>query len=242
MQPSENLPARVRAAIEHEAHLDFASNPIDVALDGNALTLSGDVPNIATKQRAFAAACEVAGDTKVVDRLRLASTPELGDGAIRDVACEWLLRDVDFLNCTVRILDSGRWEVMRECQGDSCGEIDVSVADGVISLDGHVISLSHRRLAGVLAWWARGCRAVVNNLEIRPPEDDNDEEVIEALRLVLETDPLIHVPEQITIECRNYCVTLRGIVGSEEERRQAERDAWCLDGVQRVVSALEVRP
>lgn len=242
MQATQDLTTRVRARIEHEAHIDLASHPIEVAVDGDALTLSGDVPSIAAKRLAVGAAREAASGTNIVDRLRLTSATEQGDGAVRDSACEWLLRDIDFLNCTIRFLDSGRWEIMRECRGEWCGQIDVSVADGVVTLDGHVISLSHRRLAGVLAWWARGCRNVVNNLELRPPEDDNDDEVVEALRLVLETDPLVHAPEQIAIECKDYIVTLRGVLGSDEERRQAERDTWCLDGVRRVVNEIEVRP
>lgn len=242
MQAIEHLPTRVRAAIEHEAHIDLASSPIRIELDGDTLTLSGEVASIAAKRLAVTAARDVAGDIEVVDRLRVASTLDKGDGAIRDSVCEWLLRDIDFLNCTIRFSDSGRREVLRERQGEWCGQIDVSVAEGVVTLDGHVISLSHRRVAGVLAWWARGCRNVVNNLELRPPEDDSDEEVIEALRLVLETDPLVHAPEQITIECKDFVVTLRGVAGSNEERRQAARDAWCLDGVRRVIDEIEVRP
>ena len=46
---------------------------------------------------------------------------------------------------------------------------------------GAAISLSHKRLAGVLAWWTPGCRDVVNSLDIVPPERDSDEEVQDAL-------------------------------------------------------------
>jgi len=92
----------------------------------------------------------------------------------------------------------------------------------------------------VLAWWTPGCRDVVNSLDVVPPEEDNDDEVVDALRLVLEMDPLVQA-EQITASCRNYVVTLEGYVRTGEERRQAERDAWALFAVDNVVNRIEVR-
>jgi osmotically-inducible protein OsmY len=103
-----------------------------------------------------------------------------------------------------------------------------------------MISHSHKRLAGVLAWWTPGCRDVVNSLYVEPAEEDNDGEVVDALRLALEMDPLVDAA-QIRARCRNYVVTLDGFVRTEEERRQAERDAWCLFAVDRVVNRIEVR-
>jgi len=240
MQPREIIVNQVRAALERDARIDPAHFPVDILVDGNALTLSGVVPSIASKRVAVSAVSHLDGVDKTVDRLRLASVVEIGDGAIRDAACDSLTRDVDFLNCSLRAMNSGRMEVLRVAGGDSSGEIDMTVTDGVITLDGHVISLSHKRLAGVLAWWARGCRDVMNQLEVRPAEDDNDEEVIEALRLVLETDPLVPAT-QIAIDCHDFIVTLRGIVATEEERKRAELDAWYLHGVRRVINHLEVR-
>jgi len=36
-----------------------------------------------------------------------------------------------------------------------------------------------------------GCRDVVDGLEVKPPEQDNDDELSDALSLVLEVDPMI---------------------------------------------------
>lgn len=66
-----------------------------------------------------------------------------------------------------------------------------------MTLEGRVVSLSHKRLAGVLAWWVPGCR--------------------------------------------DFVVTLDGLVRTEEERRRAEDDAWCLFAVDDVVNRIEVR-
>jgi hypothetical protein len=60
-------------------------------------------------------------------------------------------------------------------------------------------------------------------------------EVLDALRLVLEIDPLVQA-EQITAACRNYRVELKGYVRTEEERRQTELDAWALFAVDNVVN------
>jgi osmotically-inducible protein OsmY len=116
----------------------------------------------------------------------------------------------------------------------------VSVKDGVVTLDGWVISLSHKRMAGVLAWWVPGCRDVVDALEVLPPEQDNDDEVSDALSLVLEMDPMIPHPDQIRIRTQNYVVTLDGLVGTQTEKDRAEQDAWCLFAVDKVINHLAV--
>lgn len=240
MQTKDDLVRRVLAALERGAHIDPVVHPLDVSVATGVVTLSGEVPGISSKRRAVTAATEVEGVQTVIDRLRIAPVAEAGDGAIRDAVCKRISRDVDFFNCTLRVLSSGRLEVLRDASIDPSGAIDIAVEDGVITLSGHVISLSHKRLAGVLAWWARGCRDVDNALEIRPPEEDNDEEVVEATRLVLETDPLVHA-EQIAIGSRDFVVTLKGVVSSEDERQRAELDAWFLHGVRGVINEIEVR-
>jgi osmotically-inducible protein OsmY len=109
-----------------------------------------------------------------------------------------------------------------------------------VTLTGQVISLSHRRLASVTAWWVGGCRDVVNLLELEPAEADGDDEISEALHLVLETDPRVRA-EQITINVENHRITLAGWVATEAERRQAEQDAWCLDAIDGVVNRIQVQ-
>ena len=69
---------------------------------------------------------------------------------------------------------------------------------------------------------------------------DNDDEVTDALRLVLEIDPLIHA-DQILVRTSLGVVSLDGVVAREEEKRSAELDAWYVPGVSEVVNRLEVR-
>jgi osmotically-inducible protein OsmY len=140
----------------------------------------------------------------------------------------------------VRACIKDQVEMLREQAEDNCGSIEVQVEDGIVILDGEVISLSHKRLAGVLAWWTPGCRDVVNGLEVVPPEQDTDDEVTDALRIVLEKDPLVKDPEQIRIRTHDYVVTLEGLVNKEEDRHTAELDAWYLFGVDKVINRIDV--
>ena len=116
--------------------------------------------------------------------------------------------------------------------------IDVMVNDGVVTLDGQVSSLSHKRLAGVLAWWVPGSRDVVNGLEVVPVQEDSDDEIAEAVKLVLEKDPLINA-YRIRVTVRADVVTLEGLVVNNAESEMAEMDAWYVSGVDRVVNRLE---
>ena len=231
---------RVRRALEHEPHINLHRHPVAIGFTDGAVVLEGEMPDVAAKKLALELAGAVDGVRGVIDRLRVAPAEHKGDGAIRDVLCGFLLREPVLRNCAIRLRNKGGIDTLRAVPGDGSGAIEAEVADGVITLDGAVISLSHKRVAGVLAWWTPGCRDVVNSLDVQPPEEDNDAEVVDALRLALEMDPLVQA-DQIQASCRDYVVTLEGYVRSAEERRQAERDAWCLFAVDRVINRIAVR-
>jgi osmotically-inducible protein OsmY len=175
----------------------------------------------------------------VVDRLRVASSERRGDGAIRDSLARFFLEEAEFRNCTLRSMTNNRGQVLREANGDAVGDIEFAVADAVVTLEGHVISLPRRLFAGVLAWWTPGRRDVINALEVRPHYDERDDEVTEALQIVLEADPMVD-PSQIQPRCKSWVVTLQGSVPTEEQTRRAEMDAWYLSGVDRVINELQV--
>ncbi len=85
-----------------------------------------------------------------------------------------------------------------------------------------------------------GSRDVINGLEVEPPEEDNDDEVTEAVRVALEKDRFVSA-DQIRASTQNYVVTLQGIVSTEKEREMAELDAWCVFAVERVINKLGVK-
>lgn len=95
-------------------------------------------------------------------------------------------------------------------------------------------------LAGALAWWVPGSRNVINGIEVAPPQELNDNEVAEAVRLALEKDPLLNA-DAIGVITRNRVAVLEGYVVSPGEKEIAEMDTWCVFGVDLVINRLEVQ-
>ncbi len=230
---------RIQQALEYEPRINLHRYPVKISVVQGAVVIEGEVADIAAKKLALEAAGAVEGTRGVVDRLRVVPSERRGDGAIRDSLANFLLGSNELSNCSIRVANNGRRETLHAAPADGGGSIDVEVKDGVVTLDGNVISLSHKRVAGVLAWWTPGCRDVINSLDVVPREEDIDDEVIDAVRLVLEMDPFVQ-PEQIDVKCSNYVVTLEGYVRTADERRRAELDTWYVFAVDRVVNKLEL--
>ena len=55
-----------------------------------------------------------------------------------------------------------------------------------------------------------GSRDVVNGLEVVPVQEDSDDEIAEAVKLVLEKDPLVNA-YRIRVTVRAAVVTLEGL-------------------------------
>jgi len=239
MNPRESITKQIHGLLERERRINIHRFPIQISNADGVATLEGEVGDIAAKKLALELAGSVPGLRGVVDRLRVAPGERRGDGAVRDSLARMFLEHGEFRNCTLRSHTNERTEILREGNGDSVGDIEIAVKDGVITLEGHVISVPHRLFAGVLAWWTPGRRDVVNALELQPRYEERDDEVTEALRLVLEADPAVDAA-QIRPTCEDWVVTLAGNVPSEEHKRRAEMDAWYLSGVEKVVNKLTV--
>jgi osmotically-inducible protein OsmY len=239
MNPRESITRQIHGRLEREPRINLHRHAISISNADGVAILEGEVGDIAAKKLALELAAAVANVRGIVDRLRVAAGERRGDGAIRDSLSRLLLEQPEFRNCTIRSHTNEKTELLREGNHDPVGDIEIAVADGVIALEGHVISLPHRLYAGVLAWWTPGRRDVVNALELRPRYDDRDDEVTEALRLVLEADSAIDAA-QIRPRCEKWVVTLEGSVPSEAQKRRAELDAWYLSGVNRVINKLQV--
>jgi osmotically-inducible protein OsmY len=244
MQRSDTVLKQVMAAFERESHLKLHNHPIHMSFDGGALTVAGEVPDVASKKRLLRLTQRHSEGKPLIDQLRVAANPPVADGELRTHIGERLAQAVDFRNCVICARVKGELEVLRgtmdEAGNDGSGVIEVTVEDGVVTLTGQVISLSHRHLASVTAWWVGGCRDVVNLLELVPAEADGDDEISEVMHLVLETDQRVRA-EQITIDVEDRRITLAGWVATEAERRHAEQDAWCLDATGGVVNHIQVR-
>jgi osmotically-inducible protein OsmY len=236
MEANEIL-RHLHASLEHDARVKHNLDRIEARCDGDDVVLSGEVSSIAAKRLALEAVAAQPGVTGIVDRLRVMPAQAMGDGAIADHLQRALIGDTTFGFCEIR-----RSPGASGGSGESLPDrpvIEFRVEDGVITLDGEVPSLTHKRLAGVLAWWVPGSRDVINGLGVEPAEQDNDHEILDALRVVHEKDPLLDAT-QIHATCRSARITLQGAVRTEPERSLAEADAWALFAVDDVVNEIEV--
>ena len=189
MRIEESILSVVAAALERETHINLHKFPLQVIFDAGVLTIEGAVEHIMAKKRALEVAGAVSGVDRIVDRIRLVPAEKMQDGELRDHVCNALLAENMLVSCAIWAIVKGKPEVVRETDQDLDGSIDVEVNDGIVILNGAVSSLTAKRLAGVLAWWVPGSQDVVNGIEVVPSQDDNDDEVVDAIRLVLEKDP-----------------------------------------------------
>lgn len=237
-----DLSKEVRAAFELDPRVDLHRFPIQVMKNGQGLRLEGDVENIAAKRVALLIAQRASGLEKVIDALRLVPAEPRGDGEVRDAFVRSLVAQPELRNATIRQFTKGRLQMIHETNyEDPAADIQFAVADGALTLTGQVLSLTHKRIIESLAWWTPGCRDVVNKLQVMPAEEDNDDELSDAIRLVLEMDPTVNA-DQITIRVNRGAVTLAGALHHEADRRQAEMDAWSVWGVNEVLNRIEVAP
>ena len=247
--PEETL-KEVRAALEREPRVRFDRRQIRIAFNevDDTITLQGEAPDIAAKKLALELAAAVSGVRGVVDRLRVTPGERMSDEEIRDHIRDAFIQEQAFANCAIRVQTKDGVETFNdpaEKRGDFWIIVGGGMAlqqgwdEGVVLLEGQAPSLSHKRLAGALAWWVPGSRDVLNCLEVVPPEDDNNDEITDAVKIVLDKDPFVD-DVQVLVATRDRVVTLEGAVWSEGEKDMAEFDAWFVFGVDKVINNLQV--
>lgn len=240
MSEKDRILKEVGAALELEPRIDLHHYPVRIDFNDATLTLEGVMENVAAKKLALELGVSVPGVTGIIDRLKVAPSATMTDAEIRDHLCNALGGDSSFGQCAIRREIDGQVELVREPLGEKLGDIQVIVDDGKVLLEGQAPSLSHKRLAGVLAWWVPGSTNVLNCLEVIPFEEDNDDEITDAVRLVLEKDPFVNA-DQIRVSTRDRVVTLEGLVPYEKEREMAEFDAWFTFAVDNVINKIELQ-
>ena len=175
----------------------------------------------------------------MIDELRVRPKASVPDGEIRDLLRKALTEEPTLGGCTLREAIPGGFRTVR-VPLTAVGRIDIKVRQGVVTLEGEAPSLTQRRLASVLSWQTPGICNVVDELVVSPAEDDSDELVGGAVRLALDRDPTVHAAG-IRVDVRDRIVMLEGAVPTAADRDAANRDAWCVSGVDSVVNRLEVR-
>jgi len=239
MSETQALLDAVRHALRTEPRIAREAHSIRLALDGGDLVIDGEVEDIVAKKLALERAAAVISGPRILDRLRVHPAERMGDGQIRDLLRDALVSDTAFADCSIRVLVKDRFETEQQ-PATATGNIDVRVGDGIVTLDGDVNGIALKRLAGVLAWWVPGSRDVINDIAVTPPEDDNDDDITDAVLIALEKDPFVDA-KQIRVATREGAVMLTGLVPTESEREMAEFDAWYVFGVDKVLNRIDVR-
>ena len=207
----------LRAMLTEKLKFDPNDFPIALRMEDGTIVMEGMVSNVGLKKRALLLAMGLQEVQGVVDRLRVRPSVSMSDDEIRDH-----MRGALTQESALNGLD-----------------INIEVRDGVVDLEGQVWSLSHKRLAGVLAWWIPGVLDVINSIEVNPPEEDSDGELSDAVRLALEKDRLVDA-QSLKVSTNGYVVTLEGVTGCAAEREAAEDDAWFTWGVNDVVNNIVI--
>ena len=229
--PQKDLVAALLAALEKDPDINLHESPIHVTYH-DSLRLEGEVANIIVKRKARRIAMQLSGLPDIEDRLLLRPGERRNGKALLDAVTSALSQEPAFRDLPVHA-HPGREDGGRDWIG-------VDVQDCVVRLDGQVGSLSHRRLAEVIAWWVPGSCDVHNHVRVKPAEKDNDGEITDAVAMVLEKDPLLHA-ESITVHTKDRAVTLDGAVHSDEQRRMAIYDCWYVPGVHEVHDRMRVQ-
>ncbi len=229
----------VEAALRGEPRINFGQYPIGLDYDGEVLTMRGEVEDVAAKKLALELAAAIPGVGAIVDQLHCVPAQPASDEAILAATRNALLQEPALQPIALSVRRGDAVETLRAPDARSRGWLELRCEDGVVTLDGEISSLAQKRLAGVLAWWVPGVRDVINGLGVSPPEEDNDDEITDAVSIVLSKDPFVNAG-QLRVHTHDSVVRLDGVVHSDEERDMAERDAWYVFGVDRVENHVEV--
>ena len=234
--------AKVRATLRSEPCLGARFHPseLEIGSDG-VLVLGGEVESVKAKKLALERVAALAGIGGIADRLHVKPATHMSDKEIRVHMRDTLMEEASFKDLNLGELEDGRRKLVQGAPADARGSIDFEVKDGIVTLNGRVPTLTTKRLAGAMAWWVPGVRDVVNGIAVEPSEDDGPDMIAEAVRVVLEKDPFVDAT-QVRVGVRKTVVRLDGLVPTETERELAERDAWCVLGVDKVINEIEVRP
>ncbi|MBI5236625.1 MAG: BON domain-containing protein [Deltaproteobacteria bacterium] len=207
----------LKAGLTGKAHIDLQRNPLQLRYDAGTIIIEGVVGSIAQKRRALLCAMTLEGVEGVVDRLKVAPARQMSDADIKRHFYDAMHDDGALKGC----------------------DITIEARQAIIDIEGVVLSLSHKRLAGALAWWVPGSMEVINSLEVEPPEDDSNDELVDGIRLVLEKDVLVKT-SSLAVSALDSVVTIEGVVSSEAVKDASENDCWYVWGVNDVINNLRV--
>lgn len=121
--------------------------------------------------------------------------------------------------------------------------IGVAVRDGIVTLSGHVATYAEKVAAARIVQRVRGVRAVVEEIEVRHPADQNTGDEERAARVVKVLAWNVQVPDgTVKVKVEDGRVTLDGCVPWYYQRAAAQSAVAKLAGVREVLNLLAVKP
>jgi len=228
---NESIISAIRAALEVDPDINLHRSAVRIRVD-DVIRLEGEVGSIVVKRKTLRIAHQFARGLPIEDKLRLTRSVRMVGDQLRDATLAALRGEPAFAEMDI---DAGT----DAPSGQERDWMRVTAQDCVVRITGEVRSLSHRRLAEVLAWWVPGSCDVDNHLHVRPPQTQYDDEITDAVGLVFDKEPALDA-EQISVVTRDREVTLRGAVFSDQQKHIAARDVWYIPGVHAVHNELQV--
>lgn len=194
----------LRVAVETRLEKDpgVSNHLIDVVVEDGVVTLSGVTHNALSADRAPRLAENIRGVRSVVNTVEV-RTP--------DRPAEEIRADVS--------------AALKRCPAPNVQTIEVSAAEGMVTLEGTVNSWREKRLAEQKAKSIRGVKGVENDLEIVYDAERTDADIRKDVETVLRWDAWLHGAD-LDVAVNDGKVELLGSVASAMQRRRAQADAW----------------
>ncbi len=211
----EALQSEVVAALRRVSTIPAAH--IGVSATDGAVTLTGDVETVNERFDAVEATQGVDGVLAVADEIQVRGLGER-DRTDTDIA-------VDLARVVLNI-------------APGLGKVEVDVVDRVVLLSGQVPLVRDRDAAEQAALAIVGVRNVINNVGVGPPASPGE---VEQQIFDVFVDQAEKHARAIVVEIEDGEVLLKGDVPTLAHKRLAERAAYDVAGVRKVVNHLHMR-
>ena len=216
MKTNEELRNDVLDEIKWDPQVKDVSNQINVVAKEGIITLLGVVDSYGKKMACERAAQRVAGVKIVASDIEVDPVRRKTDSEIAEAVESALHWNSSINNDQVKIL----------------------VNDGLVYLDGAVDWEYQRKLVQRSVENLIGVRGIVNNISINP-KPFHAKDIKESITEVFKRNAIVDA-SSIVIETKGSTVTLRGIVRSWAEKKEAEKVVWAFPGVLMVNNQIEV--
>jgi osmotically-inducible protein OsmY len=182
--------------IDTDRHIRFSS--LGVYTKNGIVTLTGNVDNLLSKERAARITEIIKGVRAVINRIEVAPATNITDQTVHNNIEKALLRD----------------------PATDLYKIDTSVNDCVVTLNGIVDSWQEKSLVESVVKEVRGVIEVKNQIKVRYKEFRPDKDIEFEIKKILRMDVLVN-DALINVNVKEGIVYLSGTVGNAAEKSKA---------------------